>query len=188
MNDTLSWTLSGFIAGLALLSLSATGAEPVKKPTAPLQLAMAESMPGRPFSTILADAYFDLARGEAQTDGFDDWYVRHQITVKGIAAQRGEALLPEDPGVHSLKPKDREALAAAQRSLTEWQAYVDRGDARAGNAVLPLLAALKARYDWWLLNAEAGAPHAAIAAAALRFGDLRAALLTAINQSRIATL
>ena len=187
MNDTLSWTLSGFIAGLALLSLSATGAEPPKAPMA-VRLTLAETAPARPATLVLADAYFDLARGEAKAGGYDDWYVRHQITLKGIAAQRGETLLPEEPAAHSLKPSDKDALARAQRSLTEWQAYFDNGAARSGNSAFPLFAALKARYDWWLLSAEAGAPKAGLDQARTRFEDIRAALLAATRQNRIATL
>ena len=187
MNDTLSWTLSGFIAGLALLSLSATGAE-TPKAAAPQRLALAQTAPVRSVSLVLADAYFDLARGEAKASGFDDWYVRHQITLKGIAAQRGETLLPEEPAAHGLIPKDMEALTRAERSLAEWQAYFDGGAARSGDAALPLFAALKARYDWWLFSAEAGAPQAALEAAHKRFEDSRAALLTATRQNRLAAL
>jgi len=186
MNDTLSWTLSGFIAGLALLSLTATGAEPPKAPGAQ-RVVLAQDAPGRPASAVMADAYFDLARGEAET-GPDDWYVRHQMTLKGLAAQRGESIFPEEPAAHALKAKDKETLARAQRSLAEWQVYFASPEPQASNTALPLFAALQARYDWWLLSAEAGAPASAIEAARTRFEDLRSALLASTRQNRLATL
>jgi hypothetical protein len=193
MNETTSWTIMGAAAGLALLSLAATGAQSETPHAQKLALAslaadMAPGPGGTLPSQLLAEAYFDTARGKAAPGGFDDWYVRHEITLKGVAAQRGETLPPEDPAGHTLTAQDQSQLEQAARSLAEGQAYLAKQTNISGSPVLPLLAALQARYDWWLLLADAKAPRDEIEAARVRYEDTHAAFAAALQQSRIATL
>ena len=144
MSETTSWVLSGVVAGLALLSLAATGGQvaPARAESV-LPVSMPKAVSNTPQPTrLLASAYFDLARDGADL-GFDDWYVRHEITLKGVAAQQGDPPLPEDPSSHTLSDQDRIPLVAAGKELGGWQAQADHAP-----TVMPLMATLQARYDW----------------------------------------
>jgi hypothetical protein len=185
MNETISWTLAGTVASLALLSLGATGLQQREAPQPPAPRAAFVVTDVAPSSAVLAEAYFRVAREAPGLDSVsDDWFVRHEITVKGLAAQRGENPAPEAPESHALKPADMSEFNRAGRLVQNWRARLEANGSRPA-AVVSLAADLQVHYDWWLLLAEAGAPQMTVETAHRLYEETRARLAA---ESRIAAL
>lgn len=194
MSETTSWILSGAVAGVALMSLAAVGGDAREAPGAPASVRVAalgaavRPGPGVP-ADVLADAYFDRARApEAPHAAFDDWLVRHAITLKGLAAERGDNPAPESVADHPIPKADQGPLKAAEARLRDLRAEMDTAADPVSGEVLALLAATQARFDYWLFAVEANAPPALRAAARAAFEDTRDALENAAHRHTLAQL
>lgn len=187
MSDHLSWTISGGLALFALLSLGAAGPHaavaPATIPQSRTPLADPVALP----SQALAEAYFDVAKTAPQAPGFDDWLLRHALTVKGVAAGRGEYPKPEILSGHVALGATETALELAEVAVDSWRRYLSK--CSCDHVFLWTMAAeAQARYDWWLMLAEAGAPARSLAEARKMFEDASLTLNAQASHSRIALL
>jgi hypothetical protein len=195
MNETLGWALAATVAGLALLSLGATASlqreqGPVpRSAAAPVSSAQGPATPGPGDSAaFLADAYFRVAREAPGLVPEDDaWYVRHELAVKGIAAQRGEDPLPEEPSSHKLNPAEEPEFRQAGRLVEHWRTRLEAAHPCPAG-LTALTAQLQVQYDWWLFLAEAGAAPKSLEIARSLYEDARAQLTAAAAQSKMAAL
>lgn len=198
MNDTVSWLLAGSVAGLALLTLGAAvdarapaahAIPPRPMLMAALQETSVEEPVERLLARALAESYFNLAKpGPEPARGLDDWYVRHEITRKGLAARAGTVPPPEelDENPSTLEAK---ALSAARETLIAWRRTLDDSVDHAQRGHLAdLYGAAQARFDWWLLTLEAGADRHLNALARAHFEDALSALKAGAQNARLAAL
>jgi hypothetical protein len=192
MNETAGWALAATVASLALLSLGATASMQRDASPAPRTLAHRSAPAAQAreadSAALLADAYFQIARDAPGLEAADEsWFLRHELTIKGIAAQRGEDPMPEEPESDKLAPGEVPEFRQAGRLIEDWRARLGAVQPRPAG-LARLTARRQVHYDWWLLLAEAGAPRASIDTAHRLFEDARAALTAAAAQSKIAAL
>lgn len=199
MNETLHWSLAGGLACAILLSLGFVGPEPdIAVPTEPrdaatdevgeatvLALAWAPSQ-----NAALAEAYMRIAQRQPEEPGASgDWLVRHQMTVKGLAARQGEKIDPEAPQARGLTPTLEIALIEARQDLIHWQQHVAQLPRLPNQSALYALAAeAQAQYDWWLFSAEAAWSQASLEDSQTTFDSALQAFRSALATAPIAQL
>ncbi len=111
---------------------------------------------GTPFTQALTQEYRSLTLFDADRD--NDWPNAYIFAAKGLAAARGENVLPENPASWHVRPDQRAEIADAHGKLL---AALDAG----GRARLPDVAAkAQAKFDCWVEESEEGWKEAEIAA------------------------
>ncbi len=136
--------------------------------TGPLE-TLRQTRPGAGdgFSQALADGYFAFADSEAQQY---DWIDSRHFAQKGLAASKGEAVVPEEPQEWDADAIPSQDPAAARARL---MAALDAG----GRTRNPNTAArAQVNYDCWLEQLEEGWQTDHIAACHDRFEKALAAL------------
>ncbi|MBI3515324.1 MAG: OmpA family protein, partial [Proteobacteria bacterium] len=127
---------------------------------------------GTPFTQALTQEYRSLTLFDADQD--KDWPNAYIFAAKGLAAARGENVLPENPANWRSTPSQRAELDNARGRLI---AALDGN----GRTRLPDVAAkAQAKYDCWIEETEEGWQEAEIAACR---GDFEALLAQLIVQA-----
>lgn len=130
------------VSMVALVSLSACD------PTGALQDLKTSPPTGLRFNQALATSYLAFAQSEA--DQYD-WIDSHHFAHKGLAAARGQTVVPEDPADWGTKPPPARAELVALRGRLV--AALDAGGRdRAPDAA----ATAQVGYDCWLEQLEEG--------------------------------
>src|SRR5262245_44391797 len=101
---------------------------------------------GTPFTQALTEEYRKFVIHEA--DEGNDWVDANYFSRKGLAASRGDIVLPEELGIWDLPPENVDELAAARGRLMR---ALDAG-ARDSNP--QVAATAQARFDCWVEEQE----------------------------------
>jgi OmpA-OmpF porin, OOP family len=101
---------------------------------------------GTPFTQALTEEYRKFVVFEADED--HDWVDANYFSRKGLAASRGDIVLPEELGIWDLPPEKVDELAAARGRLMR---ALDAG-ARDSNPQVSATA--QARFDCWVEQTE----------------------------------
>jgi len=110
------------------------------------QMRDVQATGGTPFTQALTEEYRKFVAFEA--DEMHDWVDANYFSRKGLAAARGDLVLPEELGIWDLPPEKVDELAAARGRL---MLALDSG-ARESN---PRVAATaQARFDCWVEEQE----------------------------------
>lgn len=127
---------------------------------------------GTPFTQALTQEYRSLTLFDADQD--KDWFNAYIFAAKGLAAARGETVLPENPSNWHVIPSQAAELQDARGKLL---AALDGG----GRTRLPDVAAkAQVKYDCWVEESEEGWQEAEIAACRGDFYALLAQLVTPV--------
>jgi OmpA-OmpF porin, OOP family len=110
------------------------------------QLRRVQPTGGTEFTRAMAEEYRQFSVFEADT--MYDWPDAAYLARKGLAAARGEVVLPEDPANWDMQAALVDELSAARSRLTT---MLDAGG-RDTNPVL--MARAQGRFDCWVENAE----------------------------------
>jgi OmpA-OmpF porin, OOP family len=101
---------------------------------------------GTPFTQALTEEYRKFVVFQADEEG--DWVDANYFSRKGLAASRGDIVLPEELGIWDLPPEKVDELAAARGRLMR---ALDAG-ARDSNP--QVAATAQARFDCWVEEQE----------------------------------
>ncbi len=101
---------------------------------------------GTPFTQALTEEYRQIVVFEADEQA--DYVDAHYFARKGLAASRGDVVLPEELGIWDLPPEKVDELAAARGRLMRAM------DAGARDSNPALAARAQARFDCWVEQQE----------------------------------
>jgi OOP family OmpA-OmpF porin len=127
---------------------------------------------GTPFTQALTSEYRSLTLFDADKD--NDWPNAYIFAAKGLAAARGENVLPENPANWRLTPTQRSELDNARGRL------ISALDANGRTRLPDVAAKAQAKYDCWVEESEEGWQEAEIAACRGDFEALLAQLVTPV--------